>query len=57
VKYLVDQEEVEQKKLLDQLLASSALGIPQMEEDKVPLLDQLYHQLLSNVFHNVQPAV
>jgi len=56
VKYLADQEEVEQRKLLDQLLASSALCIPQ-EEDESPLLDQLYLQLLSNAFRDVGPAV
>jgi len=57
VKYLADQEEVEQKKLLDQLLASSALSIPQTEEDEAPLLDQLYFQILSNAFREVRPAV
>jgi len=57
VKYLADQEEVEQKKLLDQLLATSALGIPQTEEDEAPLLDELYLQLLSNAFRDVRPAV
>jgi len=57
VKYLADHEEVEQKKLLDQLLASPPLGIPQMEEDKAPLLDQLYLQLLSDAFCDVHPAV
>ena len=57
VKYLADQEEVEQRKLLDQLLASSALGIPQTEEDEAPLLDQLYLQLLSNAFRDVRPGV
>ena len=57
VKYLADQEKVEQKQLLDQLLATSALGIPQTEEDEVPLLDQLYLQLLSNAFRDVRPAV
>jgi len=57
VKYLADLEEVEQKQLLDQLLATSALGIPQTEKDEVPLLDQLYLQLLSNAFDNVPSAV
>jgi len=57
VKYLADHEEVEQKKLLDQVLASSALGIPQTEEDEVPLLDQLYLQLLSNAFRDVRSPV
>ena len=57
VKYLADQEEVEQKKLLDQLLATSTLGIPQTEEDEAPLLDELYLQLLSNAFRDVRPAV
>ena len=57
VKYLADLEEVEQKQLLDQLLATSALGIPQTEEDEAPLLDQLYLQLLSNAFYNVPSAV
>jgi len=55
VKYLADHEEVEQKKLLDQLFASSALRFPQMEEDEAPLLDQLYLQLLSNAFRDVRP--
>jgi len=57
VKYLADLQEVEQKKLLDQLLATSTLGIPQTEEDEAPLLDQLYLQLLSNAFYNVPSAV
>jgi len=57
VKYLADQEAVEQKKLLGQVLASSALSIPQTEEDEAPLLDQLYLQLLSNAFRDVRPAV
>jgi len=57
VKYLADHEEVEQRKLLDQLLASSALGIPQTEEDEVSLLDQLYLQLLSNAFRDMHPAL
>ena len=57
VKYLADLEEVEQKQLLDQLLATSALGIPQTEKDEAPLLDQLYLQLLSNAFDNVPSAV
>ena len=56
VKYLADLEEVEQKQLLDQLLATSALGIPQTEEDEAPLLDQLYLQLLSNAFDHVPSA-
>ena len=53
VKYLANLEEVEQKKLLDQLLTTSALGIAQKEEDEAPLLDQLYLQLLSNAFSNI----
>jgi len=57
VKYLADLEEVEQKNLLGQLLATSALGVPQMKDDEAPLLDQLYIQLLSNAFDNLPSAV